>query len=76
MIIPGRDRYCQKVTRRQGNGLQQPARFDEGRGWEKKDPEEDGETEGGQSKWTKKKQKTKVNIFKAIKHFQFSPLTI
>jgi len=28
MIIPGRDRYCRKVTRRRGNGLQ-PARFDE-----------------------------------------------
>ncbi|TNN88116.1 hypothetical protein EYF80_001697 [Liparis tanakae] len=43
MIIPGRDRYCRKVTRRRGNGLQ-PARFDE-RGGEKKkkDPEEDGE---------------------------------
>ena len=56
MIKPGRDRYCQKVTRRQGNGLLQPARFDEEGGGERKrkkkkkrkrkrkDPQEDGET--------------------------------
>lgn len=27
MIIPGRDRCCQKVTRRRGNGLLQPCSF-------------------------------------------------
>lgn len=76
MIISGRDRCCQKVTRHQGNGLLQSARFDEGGrggrmrrgGGKRKEPEEDGER---QRERTIKRENTTLNIFKAIKHFFF-----
>lgn len=58
MIIPGRDRYCQKVTRRQGNGLLQRALFDKKRGRkeEEEETEEDGERQRRRTITMKKKK--------------------
>lgn len=62
MIIPGRDRCCQKVTRRQGNGLQ-PAAHGLTRGEEKKkNPEEDGESQREDNQNGKKEEN--LNMFK------------
>lgn len=81
MIISGRDRCCQKVTRRQGNGLLQSAWSEVGvelgggrgeGGVRREKPEEDGKRQREDNQ----NGKHNTERFKAIGHFLllFSPL--